>query len=134
MSTRIHLTITNTTSLDLNCGSIPCESIPGMHASPETGVPGTIIKAGETARFEIPTNNRVFCEFATMDYTVVYRMAMTCPKSSHNSAAGYARSGLQTYSRTGTPVEFTFLLGQPNRADWNHGDGNYEEYPGFGDC
>jgi len=105
-----------------------------MHPAPERGVPGTIIKPGETKKFEIPTNDRVFCEFATMDYSAVYRMAMTCPKSSHNSAAGYARSGLRPYSRTGTPVYFEFLLGQPSYADWNHGDENHEDAPDYGDC
>ena len=134
MSTRIYLTITNTTSIPLTCASIVCEEIPGMSPAPEAGARGTMLEPGETKHFEIPTNNRVFCEFDSLDGKIAYRMAMTCPKSSHNSAAGYARSGLQTYSRTGTPVHFTFLLGEANRADWDHGDSNHEDCPEYGDC
>ncbi|CAN0283232.1 unnamed protein product, partial [Ectocarpus sp. 12 AP-2014] len=55
-------------------------------------------------------------------------MSFTCPKASHNSAEGssfetgvFLDAGLQTYERSGTPVNFTYIVDQKNLAGWNSG-------------
>ncbi|CAM9361235.1 unnamed protein product, partial [Ectocarpus sp. 8 AP-2014] len=55
-------------------------------------------------------------------------MSFTCPKASHNSAEGSSfetgvvlDAGLQTYERSGTPVNFTYIVDQKNLAGWTSG-------------
>lgn len=61
-------------------------------------------------------------------------MSFTCPKSSSNSAEGspdmpgtFISAGLQKYKRSGAPVSFTYDIGKPNLACWEHGDSNNDD-------
>ena len=127
MSTRVSLTITNGTKEKVQCKHILCQDIDGMDV-------GDTLEAGATKTYTVSTNDRVFCDWVGMETGDVFKMGMTCPKSSHNSAAGYGNSGLQTYSRTGTPVSFTFNLGHKCLADWDNGDEYTGAEPTYGDC
>jgi hypothetical protein len=58
-------------------------------------------------------------------------MSFTCPKLSSNSAEGspsgsqfFVPAGLQAYSEKGTPVTFTYKIGQENKACWSSGTSN----------
>ncbi|TXL13469.1 hypothetical protein BMR04_14310, partial [Methylococcaceae bacterium HT3] len=123
---RITLNIQNTTKERIKCAHIVCKDIDTLDV-------GNIIEPGEKKTFYASTNDRVFCDFRGMESGTEYRLAMTCPHSSHNSACGYGSSGLQHYTRTDLAV-FTFNIGTKDLADWNHGD----EYEGdeidYGDC
>jgi hypothetical protein len=114
MTTRITLTVDNTqNAVAVTCADIR-GPIPGMYV-------GLTIKGGTSRAFLIETNDRVFCRFVDTNEKV-YELGMTCPKGSDNSAEGcLGTEGLQTYLEDGTPVDFTFQLGGPNLADWNHG-------------
>jgi hypothetical protein len=50
-----------------------------------------------------------------------FHMSFTCPKASDNSAEGSPFAGLLPYAENGTPVTFTYDVGQPNQACWGSG-------------
>lgn len=129
MSTRINLNIKNTVNPDesIVCRKILCQNIDGLDV-------GTVLAAGETGKYTASTNDRVFCMWEGLISGTEYQMAMTCPKSSSNSAAGYGSAGLQKYSRSGTPANFTFHVGTKDLADWDNGDSYEGNAPDFGDC
>jgi hypothetical protein len=115
MSTRVIFVVDNSAnSVPVICADIACQPVDGLAV-------GQSIAAGVMQTFTASTNDRIFCRFVNSNGSV-YELAMTCPKSSHNSAGGIlGLEGLQPYSRTGTPVNFTFSLGNPNQADWDNG-------------
>lgn len=129
MSTRINLTITNSVSPaeTIVCRKILCQNIENLNV-------GTQLKPGDSGHYTVSTNDRVYCLWQGLVSGTEYQLAMTCPKSSHNSAAGYGSAGLQTYSRTGTPVSFTFEVGTKDLADWDNGNSYEGNAPTFGDC
>lgn len=95
---------------------------------------GTVIAANSQQTFTSQSNNRLFCEW-TNKYGAIFQMAMTCPKASSNSACGIsANAGLQEYAEHGTPVQFTYILGQQNQADWDSGTVNNGNTIPWGDC
>ncbi|HVG08640.1 MAG TPA: lipase family protein [Thermoanaerobaculia bacterium] len=131
-SYRVELVVNNNTGGTIECTDTSCElfDVPGF----QLGI-GATIPNGETGTYRSTTNNRIFATFAPAGSgSPVWQMGMTCPKASHNSADGNSNAGLQTYSRTGTPVTFTYNPGQPNQADWNHGNENEGDTVTYGDC
>jgi len=128
MSTRINLTVENKTDLEVKCTDISCKTFSGLSV-------GDTIAPGKSFKCTSDTNDRIFCEWAQESPgSGNWQLAMTCPKSSDNSACGSNKAGLHTYNRSGTPVSFTFSLSEENRADWNHGDENHGECITYGDC
>ena len=124
---RITLYIKNMSEEVVQCKHILCNDIKGLDV-------GDKLNPGSTGRYTIDTNDRVFTDWASLESGDVYKLAMTCPKSSHNSACGYGSSGLQHYERTGTPVTFYFHLGNKDLADWNNGDKFVGDSAKYGDC
>ena len=94
----------------------------------------------------VKSNDRAFMEWmhiksGTHKIKDTYKIAVTCPKSSTNSATGYGKSGLQPYSMFGSPVTFRFHLGTNDKADWKDENstvwsrGNYKgDTVKYGDC
>jgi len=126
---RVNITIVNTTKEkeDVRCTDICCSSISGLEV-------GDVIQAGDKINITSGTNNRIFFKFIAEQTKDVFQIGCTCPKSSQNSACGYGNSGLQCYSRSGTPVSFTFHLGKTNKADWDNGCDLDGDCPRYGDC
>lgn len=116
MSTRVKLRIKNNTGKTVRCSHISCQQFDDLKA-------GVTIRNGQERTFHSGTNDRVFVIWEWVDGPAAWEMGMTCPRSSRNSAYGSYRAGLETYNRTGTPVTFTYDLGNHNRADWGNGDG-----------
>ena len=129
MTTRIKLAVTNSVNPkeSIVCRKILCQNIDGLDV-------GTVLASGATGKYTASTNDRIFSEWEGLVSGTKYQMAMTCPKSSTNSAAGYGSAGLQTYEKHGTPVSFTFNVGTKDKADWGHGDEYEGDAPDFGDC
>ncbi len=50
-----------------------------------------------------------------------FHLAFTCPRKTTNSAEGSPLSGLQVYKENGTPVTFSYKIGQENLACWSSG-------------
>ncbi len=125
---RVKLTINNQTGNTIKCTNTKCESISGM----EGGV--TTIADGESKTFTATSSDRIFCTWVEEGAYGAWEMGMTCPKSSSNSAYGSTNAGLQHYDRSGTPVEFEYIPGTPNQADWNHGNQNNGDTISYGDC
>jgi hypothetical protein len=130
-SYRVELIVNNNTGGTIECTDTSCElfDVPGF----QLGV-GTTIPNGQTGTYRSTTNNRIFVTFAPAGGSPTWQMGMTCPKASHNSADGNQNAGLQTYSRTGTPVTFTYNPGQPNQADWDHGNEDEGDTVPYGEC
>ena len=125
---RIVLIVTNNYDLDVECTDIKCQKFDDLKV-------GTVIPAGGVGIFESSTNDRVFCTFEQVRPGAgFWQLGMTCPKSSSNSAQGSFRAGLQKYRRRGTPVTFEYVLGQPNRADWDNGRQDKGENVPYGHC
>ncbi|AYQ56842.1 hypothetical protein MS2017_1140 [Bathymodiolus thermophilus thioautotrophic gill symbiont] len=127
--TRVKVKIINNTHRDevVICTNVRCEKLSGLKA-------GDKIQPGKTIECVSSSNDRIFFEFRGEDSGDAFMMGCTCPKSSHNSACGYGNSGLQCYSRTGTPVSFEFHLGSPDLADWNNGCEYKAEHPAYAKC
>lgn len=88
---------------------------------------GYVLESGQSMEMWSVDNDRMYAQFEALKSGkgtgVTYRIGMTVPKSSHNSAAGWdGLEGLQKYERGGTPASFTFNFGNPNIASWNSGD------------
>ncbi len=75
-----------------------------------------------TRYFVLKDNDRAGLYFSQA--WIQFHLSFTCPKSSHNSAEGSPHAGLQSYSRGGTPVTFTYNVGSPNLACWDSGNSN----------
>lgn len=128
MSVRVELVVKNNTDIDVECTDIKCEKFEDL-------VVGSIIASKGEKTFSSTTNDRIFCTFSQKAPGAgKWQLAMTCPKSSHNSACGSYCAGLQKYERKGTPVTFTFILGTENLADWSHGDRDAHDTVVYGDC
>ncbi len=129
MGTRVKFTIENNTGKTLQCTDICCESFEGLNKDDK-------IPNGETKEYTSNTNDRIFCTWVVEESSpsIEYQMGMTSPKSSHNSAYGSVKAGLQKYERTGTPVAFTYKPGNDNKADWNHGDHDTGDTVNYGSC
>lgn len=84
--------------------------------------PKTNIPALGTRYFLLENNDRAGLYFARANHE--FHLSFTCPKLSSNAAEGSASSGLQHYEESGTPVRFTYNIGQPNLASWDHGNFN----------
>ena len=123
---RITLHVYNTTKERLRCGQILCKDFDTLQV-------GEIVEPGATKTYYAKTNDRVFCDFVGMESGTLYRLAMTCPRSSSNSACGYGSAGLQPYTRTGY-AEFKFDIGHKDLADWNHGNSYEGDTVEYGDC
>ena len=116
MSTRVKLVVKNNTGVVVECTNIHYERFENLSE-------GHTIAPGGENEYTTETSDRIFCTFTEQSPGAgSWQLAMTCPISSRNSACGSYNAGLQPYERRGTPVTFTFILGQPNEADWNHGD------------
>lgn len=128
---RVEFIVVNNTGLAVQCVNTCCEGfdVPGFTLSV-----GTTIQNGQRGTFRSATNDRIFATFTEVGGAGAWQMAMTSPKSSRNSACGSLMAGLQIYSRTGTPTTFTFIPGQPNQADWNHGDKDDGDVVRYCDC
>lgn len=127
MSYRINLRITNKTNERIKCAHILCKDIDTLDV-------GTVIEPNASDMYHATTSDRVFCEFTGLESGTSYKLAMTCPKSSRNSACGYGSAGLQHYERGGTPVTFTFNIGTKDLADWENGDVYDGEEVTYKDC
>lgn len=128
MSTRVKLVVKNNTGMVLKCTDIRCEKFDNLSEGQ------TIAPYGQN-EFTTETRDRIFCTFTEQSPGAgSWQLAMTCPTGARNSACGSYNAGLQPYERTGTPVTFTFILGQPNQADWNHGDTDVLKVIRYGDC
>jgi len=128
MSSRVILNLINNTSGDVICTDISCKTWNNLKV-------GQVVKSGSTLSFNSDTNDRLFLTWQNKAAGAVFYMAMTCPKSSTNSACGYdTLSGLQTYQEHGTPGTFTFKLGDSNHADWKSGSSNNNHFVKYGDC
>jgi hypothetical protein len=127
MSTRLNLKIINKSNEAIICRKILCQDIGGLDV-------GDQLTVGGGGSYQISTNDRVFCSWQGMISGTEYQLAMICPKSSSNSAAGYGSAGLQEYSGSGTPVTITFHIGNKDLADWDNGDKYTGCAPDFGDC
>ena len=107
------------------------------------------IGIGEEVTTYVKSNDRAFMNWVHMSsgthkVNKTYKIAVTCPMSSPNSATGYGTSGLQSYSKTGSPVTFRFHLGTKDKADWGAEnstelsrwtkDHNKGEAVKYGDC
>ena len=131
MSARIYATFENTAGEDLLCIDTCGGDIDGIKALKGAQSPGTILKKGKTLTATIATNDRVFAAFRGLTTGKIYKMAMTCPKSSSNSATGYGTAGLQKYDPHGTPVRFTFKVGEKDQADWSHSKKYKGDFPDY---
>jgi len=112
-----------------------CERVYGI--DPKTRIKGDSQTVGhDDTKLQITatTNNRVFLSLRSILTGRVFKLAMTCPRSSSNSATGYNTSGLQTYKRGGTPVTFDFHIGTTDLADWDNGDVNTGKQVDWADC
>lgn len=128
MSSRVILNLVNNTNGDVTCTDISCETWNNLEV-------GQVVKSGSSISFNADTNDRLFLTWKNKEAGAVFYMAMTCPKSSTNSACGYdTLSGLQTYKKHGTPATFTFNLGEINNADWDNGDSNHNINVSYGSC
>ncbi len=127
MSTRVTLIVENSTGQTVKCTDTRCASFDNLNST-------TTIPDGEKGTYTSESSDRLFCTFEQEDGNGVWEMGMTCPKSSHNSAQGSAQAGLQTYDQEGTPVTFTYKLGEENEADWDHGNKNDGDHVAYGDC
>ena len=119
---RVTMIVKNPFNSPVTCMSIPCATFNPPQDGDQSGAVmlqvGTVIPANGTGIFVSQSNNRLFCLW-TNSYGGYWQMAMTCPKSSPNSACGLTpTAGLQGYSGSGTPTSFTFILGNANLADW----------------
>ena len=122
------LVVKNDTGMVLKCTDIRCEKFDNLSEGQ------TIAPYGRN-EFTTETRDRIFCTFTEQSPGAgSWQLAMTCPTGARNSACGSYNAGLQPYERTGTPVTFTFILGQPNQADWNHGDTDVLNVIRYGDC
>ena len=127
MSTRVILTVQNPFSIPVTCVDIRCETFENLSV-------GTVIPAGGSGVYQSETNDRLFCTWSNSEGGY-WQMAMTCPKASDNGACGCTpTAGLQKYEENGTPANFTFILGQPNQADWDSGSENNGDVITYGDC
>ncbi|MDP8257694.1 MAG: hypothetical protein P9M14_18260 [Candidatus Alcyoniella australis] len=128
MDDRVIFKVVNKTGSTITCTDVHCESFDNLST-------GKQLTNGQTGTFTSSTNDRIFAIWEMDVGDGGWAMGMTCPKNSHNSAYGTPKAGLQTYSRTGTPVTFTYHLGTPNMADWDDGD-TYNVTKGlrYGDC
>jgi hypothetical protein len=125
--TRLTVTIQNPYNTPLKCVDIPCAKFTNLF------VGDTIEPAGQRT-YSSDSNDRVFVTFQN-SFGGSWQLAMTSPKSSSNSACGITpSSGLQPYEEHGTPVAFTYILGQGNLADWKNGDKNTGAVVTYGDC
>jgi len=124
---RINLKIKNKTDESIVCRKILCSDIRGLDV-------GDQLSINDEKSYTVDTNDKVFCLWEGMITSTQYQLAMTCPKSSRNSAAGYGSAGLQFYSRGGTPANFTFHIGKKDMADWDNGDEYKGNAPEFGIC
>ena len=128
MSTRVNVTVINNSGLTVKCTNTSCESFTNLSV-------GDTIAAGGKNTFSTDTNNRIFATFAEESPGIgAWQLAMTCPELSDNSACGSFNAGLQTYEEDGTPANFTFILGTPNKADWDSGSSNNGDVISYGDC
>lgn len=127
LSNRITVYIKNMSDEVIQCKHILCGDIQGLDV-------GDKLNPSQVMVYHATSNDRIFSDWSGLESGDVYKIAMTCPKSSHNSAAGYGNGGLQHYSRTGTPVTFRFNLGNKDLADWDNGDEYHGEAPEYGDC
>ncbi len=131
--TRVNLVVKNNTNAEVTCTNISCGTFTNLAV-------GATIAAGGTGSYTSSSNDRLFIRWEPTEKGVVHvfgmhEMAMTCPKSSNNSACGITQfAGLQTYEEHGTPVDFTFILGTPNLADWDDGSANNGEVVVYGSC
>jgi hypothetical protein len=131
MSTRVSVTIHNPYDKKARCSLSNSVCPNGQWDNMDEG---TEIEKGQSRTFTSSSNNRLFCEW-TNEYGAIWQMAMTCPIGSNNSACGISKnSGLQTYLETGTPAQFTYILGKQNDADWNHGSENDGDVIKWGAC
>ncbi|MCB0696523.1 MAG: hypothetical protein KDC07_04115 [Chitinophagaceae bacterium] len=129
--TRLTVTITNPFSTPVTCSQ---SNDVCSNSAWDNLTPGTVIQPGASGTFTSQSNDRIFCEWTDANGGV-FQMAMTSPKSSSNSACGITpRAGLQAYERHGTPVDFTFILGTANKADWDNGSENQGNIIAWGAC
>jgi hypothetical protein len=128
---RVELVVVNNTGGPIRCTNVSGAlfDVPGF----QLGI-GAQIPNGRTGTYRSTTNNRLFATFAPDGGGSTWQMGMTCPRAAHNSASGSPNAGLRTYSRTGTPVTFTYAPGQPNQADWNHGKEDKGGVIPYGEC
>jgi hypothetical protein len=131
MSTRVSVTIHNPYDKKVRCSLSNSVCPNGQWDNMDEG---TEIEKGQSRTFTSSSNNRLFCEW-TNEYGAIWQMAMTCPVGSSNSACGISKNaGLQKYLESGTPAQYTYLLGQPNDADWKSGSENNGNVIPFGQC
>ena len=128
MSNRINLKIINNTGTTVRCSDTSCEAFTNL------SVGTTVANKGQDT-FNSDTNDRIFCTFQQeAPGKGKWQLAMTCPEMSDNSACGSLDAGLQHYSPSGSPATFTFILGEPNLADWENPTENKGETISYGDC
>lgn len=123
--TRVILIINNPFDTVVTCTNVSCEKFDDLSV-------GTVIPAKGSGTYTSPTSDRIFVtwESPTGGY---WRMGMTVPKSSSNSACGYGNEGLQHYNDD-VPCKFIYDLGQPNQASWDNPTGPGDGNPSYGDC
>lgn len=128
MGQEVKLTIVNNTGTTVTCTDIRCEKFEDLNV-------GDQLASGFSATYIALTNDRVFCTFAqNPPGSGSWQLAMTNPEMTDNSACGSLNAGLQPYSPSGTPAQFTFILGQPNEADWDNPSVNKNKTITYGDC
>ncbi|GAW85759.1 conserved hypothetical protein [Bathymodiolus platifrons methanotrophic gill symbiont] len=123
---RITLTIRNYTGEPVRCENIRCENIDTLDI-------GRNIEENGTITVYSSTNDRVFCSFRGMKSRVLYKLAMTCPRSSGNNACGYGNAGLKPYNPHKL-LKVEFYLGRSDEADWDNPSSYHGQSIDYGDC
>jgi hypothetical protein len=128
MSLRVKLTIINNSNVAVKCTDTKCAPIAKLQK-------GTIIPAKGKVTFLSDTNDRIFATFEEgSPGRGSWWIAATCPLTSSKSACGSINAGLQKYHESGKPAHYTFILGQPNLADWDDGSSNNGDVIQYGAC
>jgi hypothetical protein len=128
MDTRVKINVNNNTEYNL--------SLYKKWGGPWDKEPPKNIEAKEKSlKFSLNDNDRAGVVYLATDKNGnefgFVTMSFICPKSSSNSAEGspstpgtYISAGLQKYEEHGTPVEFTYNIGESNEACWSSGSSN----------
>ena len=130
MSTRASITVNNETAYTLNLFQV--------WGGPYSVNPPETMPPNSTFAFDLADNDRAGVVYLATDSVGnevgFVTMSYTCPESSDNSAEGspdmpgiFIPAGLQPYDEHGTPVQFTYNIGQPNLACWDSGSSNNGE-------
>tara|TARA_R110001599_G_scaffold57665_2_gene158887 strand:+ start:1409 stop:3829 length:2421 start_codon:yes stop_codon:yes gene_type:complete len=133
MSTRVNIEVNNKTNYTLTQQA-------GMLWGGPYGVapPQTIGPNQSRVAFSLNDNDRAGVVYLATDSNGnemgYVTMSYTCPELSDNSAEGssdmagfFISAGLQVYSQSGTPANFIYNVGEPNKACWSSGSSDNGE-------